>query len=84
MTVKNLSGGNQQKVLLAKTLAAKPSILLMDQPSSAIDMTSKKELYVTISQIAKEGTAIVLVSNELHEIREICSRVLVINNGEME
>lgn len=81
LTVDHLSGGNQQKVLLAKSLAAKPSILLMDQPTSAIDMTSKKELYLTLSQIAQEGTSILLVSNELHEVCGICNRVLVINNG---
>jgi len=79
--VANLSGGNQQKVILAKWLATNPGILLLDEPTRGIDVNAKREIYALIDELVKVGMSIVVVSSELPEILGISDRILVIAEG---
>lgn len=76
-----LSGGNQQKVILAKWLGTKPAILLMDEPTRGIDISAKEEMYALMIQMAKEGMTILFASSEIPEIISLSDRVLVMSNG---
>ncbi|HWO02954.1 MAG TPA: ATP-binding cassette domain-containing protein [Blastocatellia bacterium] len=76
-----LSGGNQQKVVLAKWLLSKPAILFLDEPTRGIDIGAKQEIYAQINQLARAGLAIVLVSSELPEVLGLADRVLVLHEG---
>ncbi|MBW4889376.1 sugar ABC transporter ATP-binding protein [Mucilaginibacter sp. HMF5004] len=80
-TVKNLSGGNQQKVVLAKCLATKPKVLMLDEPTRGIDINAKNEIYKLISELAASGLGIIMVSSELPEILAISDRILVMADG---
>ncbi len=80
-TVRNLSGGNQQKVVLAKVLSRDPKILLLDEPTRGIDVGGKREIYRLIDQLKKEGIAIVVVSSELPELLGIADRIVVMCEG---
>ncbi len=80
--VENLSGGNQQKVVLAKWLALKPKVLILDEPTRGIDVNAKAEIYSLISRLAKSGVAIVLVSSELPEILAMSDRIMVMSEGQ--
>lgn len=79
----NLSGGNQQKVLLARSLMTKPDILLLDEPTRGIDVGAKYEIYTLMNQLAEQGTAIVMVSSELPEVLGMSDRILVMREGEI-
>ena len=79
--VENLSGGNQQKVVIAKWLATHPRILLLDEPTRGIDVNAKNEIYRLISELAQKGLAIVMVSSELPEIMAIADRIIVLSEG---
>jgi ribose transport system ATP-binding protein len=79
--IRYLSGGNQQKTILARCLAVKPRILLLDEPTHGIDIRTKAELYNTIETLAGEGMGIVFVSSEIPEILAVASTVLVISQG---
>jgi ABC-type sugar transport system ATPase subunit len=81
--VVNLSGGNQQKVVLAKWLATEPKVLLLDEPTRGIDINAKKEIYTLIDELAQSGLAVVMVSSELPEILGIADRILVLCEGRM-
>jgi ABC-type sugar transport system ATPase subunit len=78
---RKLSGGNQQKVLLARCLAARPAILLLDEPTHGVDVRTKAELYRTIQALAAQGTSVAFVSSELPEVLALASTVLVLANG---
>lgn len=78
---KNLSGGNQQKIVLAKWLATNPTILMLDEPTRGIDINAKNEIYKLILQLANEGLGIVVVSSELPEILAISDRIIVLAEG---
>jgi len=78
---KNLSGGNQQKVVLAKWLATKPRILMLDEPTRGIDINAKNEIYKLILRQADEGLGIIVVSSELPEILTVSDRILVMTEG---
>ncbi len=78
---KNLSGGNQQKIVLAKWLATKPKILMLDEPTRGIDINAKSEIYKLILQLAGEGLGIIVVSSELPEILAVSDRILVMAEG---
>jgi ribose transport system ATP-binding protein len=80
-SVKNLSGGNQQKVVIAKWLATKPKVLLLDEPTRGIDVNAKNEIYKLISKLAAAGLAIVMSSSELPEIMTIADRIIVLSEG---
>jgi ribose transport system ATP-binding protein len=79
----NLSGGNQQKVVLAKWLAVKPRVLLMDEPTRGIDVGAKQEIYQLMDQLAGEGIAILFVSSEMEEIIGMSDRALVMHEGQI-
>jgi ABC-type sugar transport system ATPase subunit len=79
--IANLSGGNQQKVVLAKWLATKPKVLLLDEPTRGIDINAKKEIYDLVDELARSGLGVVLVSSELPEILGIADRILVLCEG---
>jgi ribose transport system ATP-binding protein len=81
--VKNLSGGNQQKVVLAKWLATHPKVLLLDEPTRGIDVHAKSEIYKLIIQLAAAGLCIIMVSSELPEIFAVSDRVLVMSEGRL-
>ena len=80
---KNLSGGNQQKIVLAKWLATHPQILLLDEPTRGIDINAKSEIYKLMKTLAGEGMGIVIVSSELPEILAVSDRVLVMCEGSL-
>lgn len=77
----SLSGGNQQKVLLAKLLTVKPKIVFMDEPTRGIDVGAKNEIHKLIRKLANQGTGIVLISSELPEVVGMCDRVVVMHEG---
>ena len=79
----NLSGGNQQKVVLSKWLFASPEILILDEPTRGIDVGAKYEIYTIINRLASEGKAIILISSELPEILGICDRIYIMRDGKM-
>lgn len=79
----NLSGGNQQKVVLSKWLFASPEILILDEPTRGIDVGAKFEIYTIINRLASEGKGIVLISSELPEILGVCDRIYVMREGKI-
>lgn len=81
--VGNLSGGNQQKVLLAKWMFADPDILILDEPTRGIDVGAKYEIYCIINQLVAEGKSVIMISSEMPEILGMCDRIYVMNEGRM-
>lgn len=81
--INSLSGGNQQKVVLAKWLLAHPRILIFDNPTQGVDVGAKEEIYDIILRLAREGVAVVILSSEAQEIIRLCSRTLVMYHGEI-
>jgi putative multiple sugar transport system ATP-binding protein len=79
----NLSGGNQQKVVLSKWLFASPEILILDEPTRGIDVGAKYEIYTIINRLASEGKGIILISSELPEILGVCDRIYVMREGKI-
>lgn len=79
--VGNLSGGNQQKLLFAKTLLADPRIIVIDEPTRGIDIGTKQQMYVLIRTLAAEGRAIVVISSEMQEVIGLSDRILVMRHG---
>jgi len=77
----NLSGGNQQKVVLSKWLFANPDVLILDEPTRGIDVGAKYEIYTIINKLADEGKAILVISSEMPELLGICDRIYVLNEG---
>ena len=76
-----LSGGNQQKVLIARWLLTEPDILILDEPTRGIDIGAKFEIYKLMTDMVKEGKAIIMVSSELPELIGMCDRIYVMNKG---
>ncbi|NWG16293.1 MAG: sugar ABC transporter ATP-binding protein [Chloroflexi bacterium] len=81
--VNKLSGGNQQKVVVGKWLASKPRILIMDEPTRGIDVGAKAEIHRLMSELAKEGLAVLMISSELPEILGMSDRILVMRGGQV-
>ena len=79
----NLSGGNQQKVVLSKWLFANPDILILDEPTRGIDVGAKYEIYTIINRLASEGKGIIFISSELPEILGVCDRIYVMREGKI-
>jgi ribose transport system ATP-binding protein len=82
-SVKTLSGGNQQKVVIAKWLSAKPQVLIMDEPTRGIDVGAKYEIHSMLRELANNGMAIIIISSELPEIIGMCDRVVVMHEGKI-
>ncbi|MDX3927188.1 MAG: sugar ABC transporter ATP-binding protein [Shinella sp.] len=79
----NLSGGNQQKVVLSKWLFSNPEVLILDEPTRGIDVGAKYEIYTIINQLAAEGKAVLMISSEMPELLGTCDRIYVMNEGRM-
>ncbi|MCM8711182.1 sugar ABC transporter ATP-binding protein [Clostridium sp. SYSU_GA19001] len=79
----NLSGGNQQKVVLSKWIFAEPDILILDEPTRGIDVGAKYEIYTIINQLASEGKGVLIISSELPEILGMCDRIYVMSEGKI-
>lgn len=79
--VSKLSGGNQQKVVLARWLAAKPQVLILDEPTRAVDVGAKAEIYRLIDQLARQGMAILMISSEMPELLALADRIMVMRDG---
>lgn len=82
-SVSSLSGGNQQKVSLAKWLAADCDLMVLDEPTRGVDVGAKAEIYKNINDLAEEGKAIIMISSEMEEIINMCDRVIVMRQGEV-
>ena len=80
-SITSLSGGNQQKVVLAKWLSADPKILILDNPTQGVDVGAKEEIYQIITDLAKRGVAVAVLSSESKEIIRVCSRCYVMYHG---
>ena len=81
--IKSLSGGNQQKVVLAKWMLTEPDVLILDEPTRGVDVGAKYEIYCVINELAKAGKAVIVISSEMPEIIGTCDRTYVINEGEL-
>ncbi len=84
IAIKNLSGGNQQKAILARFLMVKPSVLILDEPTRGIDVGAKYEIYKLMFKLVKSGISIIMVSSELPEVLGISDRVLVMHEGKIK
>lgn len=83
-SIGNLSGGNQQKVLIGKGLLTNPKILMLDEPTKGVDIASKAEIYQIVHNLAEKGVGIILVSSEFPELLELSHRVLVFSGGKLQ
>ena len=81
--VKNLSGGNQQKVVLAKWIGIGPKVLILDEPTRGVDVGAKREIYQLMNELAERGVAIVMVSSDLPEVLGVSDRILVVHEGKI-
>ena len=81
--VKNLSGGNQQKVIVAKALATDPDLIIFDEPTRGIDVAAKHEIYVICNELLAEGKTIIMISSEMEELLGMCDRLLVMAEGHL-
>ena len=79
--VGNLSGGNQQKVLLSKWMFADPDVMILDEPTRGIDVGAKYEIYCIINDLVKAGKSVIMISSELPEVLGMCDRIYVMNEG---
>jgi simple sugar transport system ATP-binding protein len=79
--VKNLSGGNQQKVVLAKWLATKAKILILNGPTVGVDVGAKRDIHAQIRRLAEQGLAILVMSDDIPELVQICHRILLMHKG---
>jgi ribose transport system ATP-binding protein len=79
--ITSLSGGNQQKVLLARCLLTNPRVLLLDEPTRGVDVGAKREIHAIIRRLAAAGMAVLLASSELEEVRATSDRILVLSRG---
>lgn len=84
LAIGRLSGGNQQKAILAKCLLLNPHILILDEPTRGIDVGAKYEIYKLINQLAQQGLAVIVISSELPEVLGISDRVLVMHQGKIK
>ena len=81
--VSSLSGGNKQKVVLARWLATSPDILILDSPTRGIDIKVKADIYALMDQLRKEGKSIIMISEEIMELIGMCDRVVILKDGEI-
>jgi ribose transport system ATP-binding protein len=79
--IRNLSGGNQQKVVIARWLTLKPRVLILDEPTRGVDVGAKAEIHGLMRQLAEEGVAVLMISSELPEIIGVSDRILVMHEG---
>ena len=82
--VNNLSGGNQQKVVLAKWLSIKPKLLILNEPTRGIDVGAKAEIYKLMNDLCRQGIGIIMVSSDLPEVMGMADRILIIHDGQIK
>ena len=82
--IKYLSGGNQQKVMIARTLAAKLDVIILDEPTKGVDVGAKQEIFRLVDRLSREGLAIIFISSELSEVFDASDRVLLIEGGKIK
>src|SRR5581483_2552375 len=78
-----LSGGNQQKVIMARCLRLSPTLLLLDEPTQGVDVGARRELFARVVRAAESGTTVIYVSTETQDLAELCHRVLVFRDGQI-
>ncbi len=83
VAVSNLSGGNQQKVVLGRALSTDPQVFLLDEPTRGIDVGAKVEIYRLIGELARRGGAVLVVSSDMVELLGLCDRILVMRTGKI-
>lgn len=83
LDVKSLSGGNQQKVLLAKWILLDPKVLIIDEPTRGVDIGAKSDIYAILRRLAAQGMAIIIVSSEIPEIMGVCDTIYVMKEGQV-
>ncbi|MBK1829789.1 sugar ABC transporter ATP-binding protein [Verrucomicrobiaceae bacterium R5-34] len=81
--IKNLSGGNQQKVIIAKWLATEPSLVIFDEPTRGIDVGAKSEIYALVNSLVESGKAVLMISSEMEEVMGMSDRILVLHEGKI-
>ncbi len=79
--VRNLSGGNQQKVSISKSLLTKPKVLILDEPTRGIDVGAKKEIYDLMNEFKAEGMSVLMISSEIPELLGMCDRIMIMHEG---
>lgn len=82
--VQDLSGGNQQKVVMAKWFGNEPEILILDEPTKGVDVGAKREIYLLINEMTKRNVAVILVSSDLSELLSLSDRICVIYEGKLQ
>jgi ribose transport system ATP-binding protein len=83
MVVAKLSGGNQQKVVIAKWLGREPKVLMMDEPTAGVDIGTKSEILDIVRGLAEDGKGVIFISSELPELLAVSDRILVLRNGKI-
>jgi ribose transport system ATP-binding protein len=81
--VRNLSGGNQQKVVLGRWLLSKPKVFILDEPTRGVDVGAKQDIYRLLAKMAEAGMGILIISSELEELLGLCDRIVVMRRGEL-
>lgn len=81
--IKNLSGGNQQKVIIAKWLATEPNLVIFDEPTRGIDVGAKSEIYALVNKLVEEGKAVLMISSEMEEVMGMSDRIIVLHEGKI-
>ena len=79
--VGNLSGGNQQKIVIAKWLLNDPDIIILDEPTPGIDVGAKRDIYLLLGNLVRQGKAVIMISSEIPELMGICDRIMVMCEG---
>ena len=82
--VSALSGGNQQKIVIAKWLATDPKVVLLDEPTRGIDIGAKSDIYRLVEELAGHGVAVIIVSSEFPELLSVCDRIIVLHEGRQD
>jgi ribose transport system ATP-binding protein len=83
MNIQQLSGGNQQKIIVGRWLALNPEVIIFDEPTQGIDITTKSQIYELIIRLACEGKGIILICSELIELAKLADRILIVRNGRL-
>ncbi len=81
--IKSLSGGNQQKVIIAKWLATEPTLVIFDEPTRGIDVGAKSEIYALVNSLVEAGKAVLMISSEMEEVMGMSDRIIVLHEGKI-